>query len=365
MSELTGPPSGVSGTGAHQIQPYDPEWARRAAEIEGRLRQILGTTALRIDHVGSTAVTGLGARPIPDIQVSVADITNRDLFHLALVASGYSHFPFPELAVDDYLVYVPADGSNTEHIEVCQAGSLQERRHLAVRDYLRHHPHEALAYEQVKREAAEAAGGRREVYSAGKYDFVHGLEQRALEWYGRVSLEESARSGGPVDGGADPETALTRNRRDLVTRPNRMETKRRWVRAFERYVQNPPIKLVLRLGLPQPLLALLETTGRNSGKPRRTPVLRGLVGEEFWIIAEHGLKSEYVKNLRQNPRVRIKIGRRWTTGTANVLVDDDPLARARWLHGRLGPWHRFDEAAARIFGTEPVTIRVDLVNGQL
>ena len=136
--------------------------------------------------------------------------------------------------------------------------------------------------------------------------------------------------------------------------------KRRLVRAFERYVQNPPIRLALRAGIPSPIFALIETTGRRSGKPRCNPVINGLVGDQFWIVAEHGLGAGYVKNIRSNPRVRIKVGRRWQSGTAQLLPEDDPIARARWLHATLGRWHRFDAAAARIFGTQPVTVRVDL-----
>jgi GrpB-like predicted nucleotidyltransferase (UPF0157 family) len=88
----------------------------------------------------------------------------------------------PELDADDYLVFVPADGSNTEHIEVCEHGSLQERRHVVVRDYLRATAEERAAYEQVKRCAAAAAAGERARYSAGKDAFVRALEQRALAW---------------------------------------------------------------------------------------------------------------------------------------------------------------------------------------
>ncbi|MGI8901432.1 MAG: nitroreductase/quinone reductase family protein [Nocardioides sp.] len=136
--------------------------------------------------------------------------------------------------------------------------------------------------------------------------------------------------------------------------------KRRLVRAFERYVQNPPIKLVLRLGVPFPMLSLLETTGRRTGKTRRVPVIRGLDGDIFWIVAEHGHDAAYVRNIKANPAVRIKLGRRWRHGTAHILNDDDPMARAQWMKDHLGGWHRFDVIAVRMFGTEPVTVRVDL-----
>ena len=141
----------------------------------------------------------------------------------------------------------------------------------------------------------------------------------------------------------------------------RVATKRRLVNGFEKHLQNPVIRTCLRVGipLPPPWGALLETTGNKTGKLRCNPVIRSLVGEQFWIIAEHGHKNDYVRNLKANPVVRVKIGRTWRTGRATVLDGDDCKARARWLARELGGWARLDPLAA-IFWTEPVTVRVDL-----
>ena len=65
--------------------------------------------------------------------------------------------------------------------------------------------------------------------------------------------------------------------------------KHRIVHTLQKYFLNPPIKLALAIGLPLPGYALLETKGRKTGKPRRTPVGDGRVGEQFWLVAEHGL----------------------------------------------------------------------------
>ena len=173
---------GPSGRGDHQVVPHDRRWEARAQELTARLRAVLGEAALAIEHIGSTSVPGLASRPIPDIQVSVADIHDRDSFVPQLALAGYRRFRFPELDVDDYLVFVPADGSNTEHIQVCQRHSHQEHRHLAVRDYLRSNARERDAYERAKRSAAAAARGDRAQYSAGKDAFVEALERRALRW---------------------------------------------------------------------------------------------------------------------------------------------------------------------------------------
>jgi deazaflavin-dependent oxidoreductase (nitroreductase family) len=115
--------------------------------------------------------------------------------------------------------------------------------------------------------------------------------------------------------------------------------------------------------LAPPGYALLETTGRTSGKSRRTPVGNGRVGGQFWIVAEHGMKAAYVRNIERNPRVRLKlrdgIRARWQTGTAHVLSDDDPLERQRWLAGQVRGSAR-NAAAVRLFGTQLLTVRIDL-----
>ena len=107
-----------------------------------------------------------------------------------------------------------------------------------------------------------------------------------------------------------------------------VEMKHQVVHVLQKYVLNPPIKLLFALGIVPPGYALLETIGRKTGKARRTPVGDALVGRQFWIVAEHGMKAGYVRNIKQNPRVRLKLREgfraRWHTGTAHLLWDDDP-----------------------------------------
>jgi deazaflavin-dependent oxidoreductase (nitroreductase family) len=116
-------------------------------------------------------------------------------------------------------------------------------------------------------------------------------------------------------------------------------------------------KLVLaaaRAGLPTPSVVILETVGRRSGQPRRVPVTRMLDGDTLWIVTEHGRKAAYVRNIEANPRVRVRAGRRWRTGTATVLADYDWRALQR-----RGP-NKLNSAMVRLVGTDHLTIRVDL-----
>ncbi len=139
--------------------------------------------------------------------------------------------------------------------------------------------------------------------------------------------------------------------------------KRQIVHLLQKYVLNPPIKMLFAVGVVPPGYALLETIGRKTGKARRTPVGNARVGQQFWIVAEHGMKAGYVRNIKENPRVRLKLREgfraRWDTGTAHLLWDDDPRERQRWLAGQL-PSSVANAAAVRLFGTELLTVRIDL-----
>ena len=91
----------------------------------------------------------------------------------------------------------------------------------------------------------------------------------------------------------------------------------RITKAFQKRVGNP---LTRRL----PTQALLETTGRKSRQPRRTPLGGSRVGDPFWFVSEFGEKSQYVQNIKANPNVRVRLGGRWHNGTAHLAPDDDP-----------------------------------------
>src|SRR6478736_4690320 len=139
--------------------------------------------------------------------------------------------------------------------------------------------------------------------------------------------------------------------------------KHRSVHTLQKFLLIPPIKFALGIGLPLPGYALLETKGRKTGKPRRTPVGDGHIGNQFWLVAEHGMKAGYVRNIERDPRVRLKLrdGFRfyWYIGTAHLLTDDDPRERQRWLAIQL-PKSAGNARAVRLFGTELLTIRIDL-----
>lgn len=127
--------------------------------------------------------------------------------------------------------------------------------------------------------------------------------------------------------------------------------KRTVTSGLAKYAVNPVVSRVAGL---VPWYALLETRGRSTGRPRRTPVGDGLREGRFWIVSDHGYASAYVKNIQHDPRVRVRTHGRWRSGVATLLPEDDPVARQRTLG--LGANGLF----VRLVGTTLLTVRIDL-----
>ena len=121
--------------------------------------------------------------------------------------------------------------------------------------------------------------------------------------------------------------------------------KRRIVHTAQRLVVNP-------VGRRSPM-TMLETTGRKSGQPRHTAIGGRVIGNQFWMVSEHGEHSHYVLNIKADPTVRLRIHGQWRSGTAHLLPDDDAQERLRSLPG-------FNSALVRLMGSDLLTIRVDL-----
>lgn len=115
---------------------------------------------------------------------------------------------------------------------------------------------------------------------------------------------------------------------------------------FQKRIANPVMRRM-------PTQTLLETIGRKSGEPRRTPLGGKRIGDQFWFVSEFGEQSQYVRNIKANPRVRVRLRGRWHTGTAHLVPEDDSQARLRELPA-------LNSFGVRTFGTNLLTVRVDL-----
>ena len=100
---------------------------------------------------------------------------------------------------------------------------------------------------------------------------------------------------------------------------------------------------------------LLETTGRKSGDPRVTPIGGRVIDGQFWLVSEHGEQSQYIRNIKADPAVRVRIRGRWHDGTAYLVPDDDPKARLALLP-------KVNSTGVRTFGTDLLSVRVELKN---
>ena len=167
-----------------EVVPYDPGWPDAFEAEAVRLRVALGPLALRIDHHGSTSIPGLGAKPIIDIQISVAALQPLTAYRVPLECVGYVHVPHADDSFSPFF-HRPIDWPHSHHVHVVERGGREERRTLAFRDYLRDHPGEARNYERLKRDLAgqsEAADPEsRERYARAKTDFIERVIALARE----------------------------------------------------------------------------------------------------------------------------------------------------------------------------------------
>jgi GrpB-like predicted nucleotidyltransferase (UPF0157 family) len=161
-----------------EIVDYDPRWPVTFETLRAYLAGALGNLAAAIEHVGSTAVPGLAAKPIIDIDVLLNSASDLQIAIQRLGSIGYVHRG--DLGITGREAFTSPSGLARHHLYVCPPESREYRRHLALRDYLRAHPSEALAYGNLKRSLAARFRDDRISYNEGKNEFVELLVGRAL-----------------------------------------------------------------------------------------------------------------------------------------------------------------------------------------
>lgn len=134
---------------------------------------------------------------------------------------------------------------------------------------------------------------------------------------------------------------------------------RRFEVLFGRFVVNPIVRGLFRVGISPPLTALVETRGRKTGRVRHTPVNYARDGQTLWVIAQHGRHAGWVLNLEADPRIRARLGRTWHDAHARLVDDDDPHARGRTF-ARNPIARAMIASTLRALETAPVSLRIDL-----
>lgn len=166
------------------LVPHDPQWAARYSAVEAELKSILPRMLMqRIAHIGSTAVPGLSAKPIIDVQVEVSDLetVKRDVAP-KLEELGYEFIWRPTMGDDApfYAWFIKRDdrGERSVHIHMVESGQASVDR-IIFRDYLREHPDEVLRYEAHKQELAKRFPKDREAYTKQKTEYVNEVLAKA------------------------------------------------------------------------------------------------------------------------------------------------------------------------------------------
>ena len=159
------------------VVDYDPGWPELFQFLRKRIADALGDMAAAIEHVGSTAVPGLAAKPIVDIDVLLASETMPAVI-ARLARLSYVHQG--NLGVPEREAFLKPVNDPPHHLYVCPPSSAEFRRHMAFRDYLRAHPKDAKTYGDLKIALAERFREDRSAYTTAKGEFVDGLTTRAL-----------------------------------------------------------------------------------------------------------------------------------------------------------------------------------------
>jgi GrpB-like predicted nucleotidyltransferase (UPF0157 family) len=169
---VSAPPLGLAPGAVHVADP-DPRWQGAFADEAARLRAALGALPWRLEHVGSTAVPGLAAKPILDLLLGRPARVPGAAYVAPLAGLGYVHRGAHGIAERDYFVRDDAEGRRTHHVHLVAEGGDFWVRHLAFRDALRADPALAAAYAALKRRLAAAHAADRDAYLAGKTAFIH------------------------------------------------------------------------------------------------------------------------------------------------------------------------------------------------
>jgi len=167
------------------VEKYNPEWTSWFETLCSFFVAQLGSSVIRIEHVGSTSVPGMIAKPIIDFDIVIrlsdfAEIRSR------LEAIGYDYLGDLGIPEREAFTLHDRDLKNQlppHHLYVCDIKSKELQRHIAFRDYLCEHPEEALEYSKIKEHLVKEHSGDREMYIQGKDSLIREILGRALHWY--------------------------------------------------------------------------------------------------------------------------------------------------------------------------------------
>jgi GrpB-like predicted nucleotidyltransferase (UPF0157 family) len=163
------------------IETYNPQWPKKFSREAFMIRLMIARYTTAIEHIGSTAVPGLAAKPIIDILIGVKNLSDSPDFIPPLIRLGYIYIPEYEVDLPErrYL-YKHRNGKSAFHLHMVETGSDFFKRHIAFREYLRSHPDAAAQYAELKLRLAKEYGSDRAGYTNAKTNFIQDIERKAL-----------------------------------------------------------------------------------------------------------------------------------------------------------------------------------------
>jgi GrpB-like predicted nucleotidyltransferase (UPF0157 family) len=168
----------------YSIQEYDPEWPKKFEEIKDVIKEIFSKKALQIEHIGSTSILGMKAKPLIDVLVVVEKKEPFAFEKEKMMVLGYE-WGENYIAPDTLIFYKTEGDRKTENIHICLKDSFKAKQFIITRDYLRTHPERAKLYGEIKEKLKKQFPDDYPSYRAGKQDFVDETERLA---YAKIVL---------------------------------------------------------------------------------------------------------------------------------------------------------------------------------
>lgn len=163
-----------------EVHPYDATWPIQFEREAKQLRTIFGEQLIAIDHIGSTSIPQLCAKPVIDILITVKQINDVDTLNMKM--NAFEYVAHGTHGIEGRRFFSKGGDQRTHHVHVFEKGDAQIERHLLFRDYLRAHPEVAKQYGTLKEQLAAQYRMEKELYIAGKHDFIQFIDEKAKRW---------------------------------------------------------------------------------------------------------------------------------------------------------------------------------------
>jgi GrpB-like predicted nucleotidyltransferase (UPF0157 family) len=177
-------PAATHANRPYAFGPYDPSWPVQFQEYSKNLREVFGSEIILLEHVGSTSVPGMWAKPQIDIVITVNHFEKIPEYYPDIQARGYKARGDYTSEGEEYFTLDNEEGTRLASVHVLPAGHRWATDLLDVRDYLRAHPKEVEYYSNVKRETNATYPADYTNYYKGKLEAIHTLRERAAKWHG-------------------------------------------------------------------------------------------------------------------------------------------------------------------------------------